>query len=92
MKGVIVTDTQEGNKAQLGCGTLILIALIVLFFSGRGEVGNLTREVQELRAEVIELRGAIERHSAAHATDGRQEAAEAESGPSEDSADGTDGP
>lgn len=42
------------NKASLGCGTLILIALIVLFFSG-GNKGNPNREIRELQQEVRAL-------------------------------------
>jgi hypothetical protein len=52
----------EGNRNEqvsLGCGTLILIALIVLFFSGRG-VDDLERQVHGLRADVAELKKVIE--------------------------------
>jgi hypothetical protein len=52
----------NGNRTQqvsLGCGTLILIALIVLFFSGRGN-SDLEREIRELRSEVSELKKLIE--------------------------------
>lgn len=43
------------NVASLGCGTLILIALIVLFFSG-GDTSQLESEVASLRHEVEALR------------------------------------
>ena len=52
----------EDNRTQqvsLGCGTLILIALIVLIFSGRG-TGNLEREIQGLRSEVGKLKMVVE--------------------------------
>ena len=49
----------EGQELSLGCGTLILIALIVLMF-GRGGTGDLEREVRGLRAEVGELKKAVE--------------------------------
>jgi hypothetical protein len=55
----------EGNQGQavsLGCGTLILIALIVLFFSNRGRDGVL-REVGALRSEVRDLRKLVEEQS-----------------------------
>ena len=44
---------------SLGCGTLILIALIVMFFSG-GDTKKIEREVKELRAEVGALKKTIE--------------------------------
>lgn len=47
------------QQVSLGCGTLILIVLIVLFFSGRG-VGDLKREVHGLRSEIGELQKAVE--------------------------------
>jgi hypothetical protein len=56
------SNMAEGNRNEqvsLGCGTLILIALIVIFFSGRG-VDDLEREVHGLRAEVAELKQSIE--------------------------------
>jgi archaellum component FlaC len=52
----------EDNRTQqvsLGCGTLILIALIVLIFSGRG-TGDLEREIQGLRSEVKKLKMVVE--------------------------------
>ena len=47
-------DTQS-VKAQLGCGTLILIALIVFMFSGDTKVKDLRNDVQELTKQVIVL-------------------------------------
>ena len=49
----------KGQEVSLGCGTLILIALIVLIF-GRGGAGDLEREVRGLRSEVGELKKAVE--------------------------------
>jgi Sec-independent protein translocase protein TatA len=49
----------EGQEVSLGCGTLILIALIVLIF-GRGGTSDLEREVKGLRSEVGELKKAVE--------------------------------
>ena len=47
------------QQVSLGCGTLILIALIVLIFSG-GSVRDIKTEVQSLRAEVREVKQALE--------------------------------
>jgi cell division protein FtsB len=51
-------DMPPDRRATLGCGTLILIALIVIFFSGRG-VSELLDEVQQMRREVQSLDTAI---------------------------------
>jgi Sec-independent protein translocase protein TatA len=45
------------QQASLGCGTLILIALIVLFFSGRGDIES---EVRKLRADIKEVKQLVE--------------------------------
>jgi hypothetical protein len=58
----------KDNKVQLGCGTLILIALIVLIFSGGGRAKQLEGEIQDLKTEVIQLREAIAAHTAFHQT------------------------
>jgi len=52
-------DDKRTGQVSLGCGTLILIALIVLIFSGRG-VNDLEREVQGLRSEVGELKKSVD--------------------------------
>ncbi len=49
----------KGQEVSLGCGTLILIALIVLFCSG-GTTTELKREVDGLRSEIVELRKAVQ--------------------------------
>jgi archaellum component FlaC len=54
----MVVEHVQNQRVSLGCGTLILIALIVLFFSGRSD--NLSREVQELTAEVRDLKRVVE--------------------------------
>jgi Sec-independent protein translocase protein TatA len=53
----------QGQEVSLGCGTLVLIALIVLIFSGRG-AGDLEREVRHLRSELSDLKKAVESQSA----------------------------
>lgn len=54
-----MADDKRSQQVSLGCGTLILIALIVLIFSGRG-VGDLESEVRGLRAEVAALKESVE--------------------------------
>jgi predicted RNase H-like nuclease (RuvC/YqgF family) len=56
-----MTEVTHVQRVQLGCGTLILIAIIVMFFSRGGDVEN---EVRGLRAEVGELKRMIEQQSA----------------------------
>jgi hypothetical protein len=53
----------EGQEVSLGCGTLILIALIVLIF-GRGGSGEIERELQRLRTSVDEMKKSVEEQSA----------------------------
>lgn len=48
-----------GQGVSLGCGSLILIALIVLIF-GRGNTSELEREVRSLRSEIGDLKKSIE--------------------------------
>jgi hypothetical protein len=50
----------QNTTAQLGCGTLIVIAIIVLLFSGRGEVKNLQNEIRDLRNQVTRLEGKVD--------------------------------
>jgi hypothetical protein len=52
-------DERRTQHATLGCGTLILIALIVLFFSRPG-LSDLERDVRALRSEVSELKRAVD--------------------------------
>jgi hypothetical protein len=54
----------SGVKAQLGCGTLILIAIIVAVFSGQGEVDDLRDDVSALRDQVTRLETKIDSLSA----------------------------
>jgi hypothetical protein len=53
----------RSDKVSLGCGTLILIALIVLFFSRSGNDG-LKEEVRSLRTSVDKLTASVEAQSA----------------------------
>ena len=52
-------DERRTQHATLGCGTFILIALIVMIF-GRPGTSDLQQDVQSLRSEVMDLRKAVE--------------------------------
>ena len=52
-------DDRTTQQANLGCGTLILIAVIVLIFSGRG-TGEIKDEVKQLRQTVAGLETKID--------------------------------
>lgn len=54
-----MADDNRTQQVSLGCGTLILIALIVLIFSGRG-TDDLKNEVHGLRSEIRDLKTSIE--------------------------------
>ena len=56
---VIVRD----QRTQIGCGTVLLIALIVIFFSRSGS-NDVDRQIQGLRSEVAEIKKLIEAQSA----------------------------
>ncbi len=50
--------SQRHDTVQLGCGTLILIAVIVLFFS-HGEGTELKNEFRQVGVELQQLRTAV---------------------------------
>lgn len=54
-----MTNDNRGQQASLGCGTLILIALIVLIFS-RQNNDELNQEIKGLETEVVQLKQAVE--------------------------------
>jgi hypothetical protein len=56
----------ERGPVSLGCGTLILIALIVLFFSSRGneDTYELKMEIQRLQKQVGALQSTIDDQNA----------------------------
>lgn len=58
-----MSELRSDSKVSLGCGTLILIALIVLFFSRSG-TGDLEREMRSLRTSVVQLKTSVEAQSA----------------------------
>ncbi len=47
------------NKVSLGCGTLILIAVIVAIFSGGNKTRDLSSEVSNLRDQVRALESQV---------------------------------
>jgi hypothetical protein len=48
------------NNVDLGCGTLIIIALIVFFLSGRSQTGELKNSIESLKKEVIVLQQKVD--------------------------------
>ncbi len=53
-----MTVEEHSQKVSLGCGTLILIALIVMIF-GSGETDKIENELRGLRAEIGVLKTSI---------------------------------
>lgn len=53
-------DTKPDNKVQLGCGTLIIIAIIVAMFSGGQESKELKESVDALNTKVERLEQKID--------------------------------
>ena len=52
--------SDQQPKVQLGCGTLIIIALIVMFLSGDSSDRKLRKEVRELRQTIERLEKKID--------------------------------
>ena len=55
-----MSESNTGNKAQLGCGSLIVIALIVMIFSGGREAKGLRKSIDELNTKVEQLEQKID--------------------------------
>jgi outer membrane murein-binding lipoprotein Lpp len=55
-----MSDSNPNNGVQLGCGTLIVIALIVMFFSGGRDTDKILKSVNELNAKVDRLEQKID--------------------------------
>jgi hypothetical protein len=51
----------EDNKVQLGCGTLIIIALIVAAFSGHKDSSELRPQLQALTQQISALEQKLDR-------------------------------
>jgi hypothetical protein len=56
-----MADDRRSQTVQLGCGTLILIAVIVAFFSH--STTDVEREVRDLRSDVKELKRSVDAQS-----------------------------
>jgi hypothetical protein len=54
-----MAEDRRVQQATLGCGSLILIAIIVMLFSRPG-LGDLERDVRGLRHDVTELKRSID--------------------------------
>lgn len=55
-----MADQNQNNKVQLGCGTLLLIAIIVMVFSGNNQSGQVSSDVRALRQNVEQLERKID--------------------------------
>jgi outer membrane murein-binding lipoprotein Lpp len=65
-----MTDRPAETKAQLGCGTLIIIAIIVMIFSGgrdssrlKDDVRQLNRKIDRLESKIDDLTKRLEQNS-----------------------------
>jgi hypothetical protein len=50
-----MTDKPVDNKVQLGCGTLIIIAIIVALFSGSSDSRRIKRDLEEVTQRLERL-------------------------------------
>lgn len=50
-----MTDMPTDNKVQLGCGTLIIIAIIVMLFSGGNDSRKLSRQLDDVNRKLDRL-------------------------------------
>jgi hypothetical protein len=57
--GARIVEENRTQQVSLGCGTLILIALIVLIFGGGGG-SEVKRKLDDLQREVRQLRTSVE--------------------------------
>jgi len=55
-----MSDSKSDKGVQLGCGTLIVIALIVMIFSGGRDTDKILKSVNELNAKVERLEQKID--------------------------------
>ncbi|WP_339911347.1 hypothetical protein [Symmachiella dynata] len=47
-----MADDRRSGPVSLGCGTLIVIGLIVLIFSGGGRIQNMEDELRRIRLDI----------------------------------------
>ena len=50
-----MSELTSDNKVQLGCGTLIIIALIVIIFSGGSDVDKVRRQLDDMSKQLDRL-------------------------------------
>jgi uncharacterized protein Yka (UPF0111/DUF47 family) len=55
----------DSPKVQLGCGTLILIAIIVMMFSGGDRTKRMQRQIEQLEEKVDRMEKKIDKLVAA---------------------------
>jgi len=55
-----MTERPADTKAQLGCGTLIIIAIIVMMFSGGRDSSQLRDDVEQLNEKIDRLESKID--------------------------------
>jgi len=55
-----MADDRRSGPVSLGCGTLIVIGLIVLIFSGGGRIQDLEGELRNMRTDINNLQAVIE--------------------------------
>ncbi len=55
-----MADDRRSGPVSLGCGTLIVIGLIVLFFSGGGRIQNMEDELRKMSRDIRNFRAVIE--------------------------------
>ena len=65
LKGHTLFDSKFNNRAQLGCGTFIIIAFIVMYFSGGRETSKLQKSVDDLHSKVDRLEKKVDELSKA---------------------------
>jgi len=56
----VVGGTTQSAKVQLGCGTLILIAIIVMIFSGSNDVDEARQEIAALSAQLARVEAKLD--------------------------------
>ncbi len=60
-----MADDRRSGPVSLGCGSLIVIGLIVLIFSGGGRIQDMEDEVRSMRNDINNLRVVIEEQNQA---------------------------
>lgn len=58
-----MVDDRRSGPVSLGCGTLIVIGIIVLLFSGGGRIQDMETELRSMHSELGRLRTVIEQQT-----------------------------